>query len=112
MLSKGVPLVVIKKTRYYINTVRYKYILLIPKTNIHKGIQPSSKKVCVYGKVYVSFIEASRETQHRLQYVSECIKLGRHSDDIFEISNDFYDFMKEYDFENITKKMYKLFDKI
>lgn len=85
---------------------------IVPKTNIHKGIQPSSKKVCVYGKVYVSFIEASRETQHRPQYVSDCIKLGRHSDDIFEISNDFYDFMKEYDFENITKKMYKLFDKI
>ena len=29
MLSKGVPLVVIKKTRYYINTVRYKYIRFI-----------------------------------------------------------------------------------
>jgi hypothetical protein len=86
---------------------------------VHRGMNKSSKKVCVYGKVFVSQNDASRalkkDETHLSQsdnYVGDCIHHGRHSDDIFEISDDFYDFVISNNLENITKKMYVLFGRM
>ena len=55
------------------------------KTTLHKGTQNTSKKVCVYGKVYTSHQEASRALGKSKSYVGMCIRDGRYSDDIFEV---------------------------
>jgi hypothetical protein len=88
-----------------------------PRVTLHKGIQKSSKKVCVYGKVYESQNDASRivknvnDTTKNLD-VRDCIRNGRYPDDIFRISDEFYDFATKNNLENITKKMYVLFDRM
>jgi len=74
-----------------------------------KGVQSSSKKVCVYGNVYESQIDASRKTGID---VRDCIRRKKQPDSIFDITNDFYKFMIENKFENITKKMYLLFNRM
>lgn len=56
------------------------------KVNLHIGIDKNSKKVCAYGIVYDSKAEASRALGKRDDYITRCIRLGRHSNDIFEIT--------------------------
>jgi hypothetical protein len=81
----------------------------LPKVILHKGIPKTSKKICANGKVYESQIEASRVLEKSDEYVRACIRDGRYSDDIFLISDEFYDFAISNNLENITKKMYVLF---
>ena len=75
---------------------------------IHQGFRVLSKRVCVYGKVYHNQSDASRKNCKRDNYVRWCIKNERYSDDIFEISDEFYEEYKES--ENITKTMFIGFD--
>jgi hypothetical protein len=85
-----------------------------PREIIHRGTNKSSKKVCVYGKVYESQNDASRsvknvnDTTKNLD-VRDCIRDGRYPDDIFRVSDEFYNFVIKNNIENITKKMYVLF---
>ena len=79
------------------------------KVPLHKGTQKTSKKVCAYGKVYESQCDASRALGKNDRYICNCIHNGRHSNDIFDITDYFYDFSVENKLENITKKMYILF---
>lgn len=72
----------------------------------------STKKVCAYGKVYSSYDIASNALVRNDRYITNCIYRKRHSDDIFEISDDFYEFAVETKLENITKKMYILFNRL
>lgn len=55
------------------------------RTVLHNGTQKSSKKICAYGKVYQSKSEASRALGKGKNYVCNCIRDGRHTNDIFEI---------------------------
>lgn len=75
----------------------------------NKGVHSSTKKVCVYGNVYESQIDASRNTGID---VRDCIRFVKQPDSIFNITSDFYKFMIENKFENITKKMYLLFNRM
>lgn len=52
---------------------------------LHNGTQKSSKKVCVYGQVYESKIEASRALGKGTNYVCNCIRNGSYPVEIFEI---------------------------
>ncbi|AGE53451.1 hypothetical protein ATCVGM07011_202R [Acanthocystis turfacea Chlorella virus GM0701.1] len=54
---------------------------------LHIGKQKKSKKVCAYGIVYDSKLEASRALGRCKDYIKRCINLGRHSNDIFEITD-------------------------
>jgi hypothetical protein len=83
-----------------------------PKIILNKGVMKSSKKVCVHGNIYTSQKEASRALGKGAVYIRECIKYKRCSDVIFEISADFYDFAITNKLENITKKMYMLFERM
>ena len=78
------------------------------KVILHKGKQPYSKKVCVRGHVYASQSDATSVIKKSDKYVCVCIKRGTHPDDIFEISDEFYEEYK--DSENITKTMFIGFD--
>lgn len=53
---------------------------------LHKGAQKTSIKVYAYGKIYASKREASRALGKGDSYVKNCIFLGIHSNDIFEIN--------------------------
>jgi 5-methylcytosine-specific restriction endonuclease McrA len=75
------------------------------KVTLHIGTQSSSKKVCVRGKVYESQRTASTALGMKNGYVSECIRYKRYVDDIFEISDEFYEEYKDSELY-ITKKMY------
>jgi hypothetical protein len=75
------------------------------------GANNKTRKVCVYGNVYNTQFIASLAIGKNATYVSRCISDGRYPNDIFNISEEFYDFMVEYKFINITKKMYTLFDR-
>lgn len=77
----------------------------VPKTILHKGSSPDSKKVCAYGKVYKNKSEASRAIGKTYTYVSICIRDGKYMDEIFDISGEFYDEYKDADMY-ITKTMY------
>lgn len=79
------------------------------KVREHFGTQPSSKKVCARGKVFTSMINASSELGRCTNYVYECINNKRHSEEIFEITDDFYEFAVNNNLEHITKKMHILF---
>lgn len=57
------------------------------KVVLHTGVKKNSKKVCAYGKVYASKLEASRALGKCVSYVAMCIKNGSHPNDIFEISD-------------------------
>ena len=82
------------------------------KILLHKGPQKISNRVCAYGTVYYGKRDASRALEQCDCYVRSCISHDRYKDDIFEISKDFYDFAIETKLENITKKMYILFDRM
>lgn len=55
---------------------------------LNTGTRKSSKKVYAYGKVYATQMEASKALGRCDTYVCECIKFGRHSEDIFEITDN------------------------
>jgi hypothetical protein len=80
-----------------------------PKTILHKGSSPASKKVCAYGKVYKNKSEASRALGKTYTYASICIRDGIHSDEIFEITDEFYEEYKDANMY-ITKRMYVGFE--
>jgi 5-methylcytosine-specific restriction endonuclease McrA len=71
------------------------------KTILRQGVHKNSKRMCAYGKVYASKREATRSLRKEESYGS--------IDEIFEITEDFYDFAITNKLENITKKMYVLF---
>ena len=75
------------------------------KVILHKGTNKTSKKVCAFGNMYVSRREASRTLGKGGNYVCECINKRIHPDDIFDISEEFYDEYKDVDMY-ITKTMY------
>jgi hypothetical protein len=79
------------------------------KVIIHKGTNKTSAKVCVYGKVYASKSSASRSLGKCDRFVFECIRYGRYSEDIFEISDDFFTEYK--DRTDITLEMFKNIEK-
>jgi len=90
-------------------------VLVINKSDkvvLHHGTQPSTNKVCVYGNVYDNMSSASSELKMYNSYVSKCITRKKYVDDIFEISEDFYEFATNNKLKNITKKMYILFDRM
>ena len=67
------------------------------KVIIHKGFNKTSKKVYAYGRVYTSKQDASRALGKDDSYVCKCMKQGRQSDDIFEISDELYEKYKNSD---------------
>jgi 5-methylcytosine-specific restriction endonuclease McrA len=79
------------------------------KTFLHKGTCKTSKKACVRGIVYANMSVASRALGMSESYVKNCIRKKSNSEDIFEISDEFYNFSVENNLENITKKMYVLY---
>ena len=79
---------------------------------LHQGVKRSSKKVCAYGHVYESKHEASRALGKSRSYVNRCINNNLHAEYIFEITNVFYDFSITNKLENITRKMYILFERM
>jgi hypothetical protein len=72
----------------------------------------NEKKVCVYGRVYPSYINASKTLEKSYKYIANCLYYKRYPDDIFEITNEFYEFVMKNNLENITKKMYILFNRM
>lgn len=82
------------------------------KVILHNGANKISYKVCVYGNVYESQRKASFALEKDVNYIFLCIKNGRYSNDIFEITDEFYDFSINNKLENITKKMYLLFNRM
>lgn len=79
------------------------------KVILHQGKRPSSQKVCVRGKVYVSKAKASNALGKCYTYVRNCISDKKQNDDIFEISNEFYEEYKDSEII-ITKAMFIGFD--
>lgn len=79
------------------------------KVILHIGAQTTTKKVCAYGKVYESKINASRSRKMSDRYVYECIHAEIRSDDIFEITNEFYEEHKDSELY-ITKDMFTSFE--
>ena len=79
------------------------------KLILHKGTHSSSKKVCTHGKLYASMYIASCINDKSGVYVSKCIRNENQTDDIFEISDEFYE---EYKYSNmyITKNMFIAFE--
>ncbi len=67
------------------------------------------KKICAHGKVYSSYGDASRALEKNDTYIKGCLKNNRYSDDIFKISNDFYEFAIKTKLKNITKEMFNTF---
>jgi len=87
-------------------------IVNCPKVILHRGTQTLAKRTYAYGKLYKNRRDASRALEKNDAYVCKCIRDGRYKDDIFEISKEFYDFAVETKLENITKKMYILFNRM
>lgn len=79
------------------------------KLILHKGVHKSSKKVCAHGKIYPSMIGASRSLVECREFVSNCIRNENQTDDIFEISDEFYEEHKYSDMY-ITKNMFIAFE--
>lgn len=80
-----------------------------PQVVLHQGINKTSQKVCTYGKVYANKMEASRALGKCNTYVKNCMKRCAYKDDIFDISDEFYDEYKDIDMY-ITKTMYVGFE--
>lgn len=80
-----------------------------PKTILHKGVPKTSKKVCAYGKVYANKSKATLALNKVGAYVCKCINDGRHSNEIFEITDEFYEEYKDAELY-ITKQMYVGFE--
>ena len=74
---------------------------------LHKGKLRQAKKVCVYGTLYENKSDASRILGKYDYFVGDCIKNDRYLNDIFEITDEFYE--KYKDCENITLEMYENF---
>jgi len=74
-----------------------------------RNMRSIRKKVCAYGKVYISYEEASIALIKNNAYVSHCISDNQYPDDIFKISDEFYEEYK-YSTEYITKNMFIGFD--
>lgn len=100
----------LKRNGRIANRVDIGEIVIDPRKKVilHKGTHPYSKKVCVRGHVYASMNDASSAFGKGINYVKNCIREGRYQDDIFEISDEFYEEYK--DSENITKTMFIGFD--
>jgi len=80
-----------------------------PRVILHNGTQKSSNRVCVYGKIYASQIEASRALGRSETCIRDYFRRGTRSDDIFRITDEFYDEYKDSDL-CITKNMFVAFD--
>lgn len=76
------------------------------------GIRPNAKKVCAHGKIYINKTKASQALKNNEWYVSSSLTRGKHAEEIFYISDEFYKFAEETTLENITMKMYILFDRM
>jgi hypothetical protein len=72
----------------------------------------NKKKICVYGKVYSSYEVASQSLGKYDSYVSTCLHRNKNIDNIFEITSEFYEFAIKNKLENITRKMYNLFNRM
>lgn len=72
----------------------------------HTGI--NATKVCVYGKLYPSYVSASRALEYNDDYISDCFYKKRHMEYIFKISDEFYEEYKDST-EYITKEMFNTF---
>jgi 5-methylcytosine-specific restriction endonuclease McrA len=79
-----------------------------PRVILHTGTQKSSKKVCVRGKMYANMSKATTAIKMSDGYVSKCINRGYLPDEIFEITDEFYEMYK--DFDDITRSMFVGFD--
>lgn len=79
------------------------------KMILHKGTNKTSKKVCARGKLYASKREASGALGKGDVYVCECIRVGRHSEHIFEITERFYKEYKDSELY-ITNNMFVSFE--
>jgi 5-methylcytosine-specific restriction endonuclease McrA len=82
-------------------------------TILHQGARKTSKKVCAYGKVYTSQNEATRVIKKtnditKKKDVRNCIRRGTNTDDIFRITDEFYDAYKNSDVY-VTKSMFERF---
>ena len=77
-------------------------------------LSPRSKAVCVNGKIYGSGRVASENEfpNNTVKYVQNFIRDNSNSTQIFWISKDFYEYCKQNNIINITKKMYALFDRM
>jgi 5-methylcytosine-specific restriction endonuclease McrA len=76
---------------------------------LHTGTKSNSKKVCVYGQVYDNQHKASKAIGKNDNYVCTCIYRGIYTDNIFRISDEFYEVYKDSDVY-ITKDMFVTFD--
>ena len=76
---------------------------------LHNGVSKTSKKVCVRGNVYVTMADASISIGQNCRYVDNIIKRKKNMDDIFEITNEFYNEYKDSEL-CITKNMFVAFD--
>ena len=75
----------------------------------------NAKPVIVYGKSYGSSGEAARDAftpSRNDSYVSQFIRRHLYSDQMFYISQEFYEFSITNKLENITRKMYILFERM
>ena len=83
------------------------------KVILHKGTYPFLKAiwktVCARGRVYENTTIASKALVMGETYVKNCIREGRHSDDIFVITEKFYEEYKDSEMY-ITKNMFVAFD--
>ncbi len=79
------------------------------KVILHRGKNKTSRKVCAYGDVYASKTGASRALLKSNRYIGICIENDTNIDDIFEITDEFYE---EYNGSDlyITKNMFIAFD--
>ena len=77
-------------------------------------LSPRSKAVCVNGKIYGSGRVASSTEfpNNTIKYVQNFIRDNSESTRIFWISKEFYEYCKQNNLENITKKMYILFNRM
>jgi 5-methylcytosine-specific restriction endonuclease McrA len=76
---------------------------------LHNGASKTSKKVCVRGNVYMNMTDASIAIGENWWYVGNVIKSTKHVDDIFEITDEFYDEYKDSEL-HITKNMFVAFN--
>ena len=76
------------------------------------GTRPNAKKVCAHGKIYINKTKASQTLKNNGWYVYSSLTRGKHAEEIFYISDEFYKFAKESNLENITMKMYVLFNRM
>ena len=76
---------------------------------LHNGVSKTSKKVCVRGNVYMTMTDASISIGKNNRYVDTIIKRKKNVNDIFEITDDFYDEYKDSEL-CITKNMFVAFN--